>query len=135
MDRHAAATLAPGARTFELAHGPDHVHAIQQSHARCRALGLTEDAVPELNPLTAYGTRVMREPHQRLLEQYAPPSIVVTEDHDVLHVSGRAGRYLRVCVRWSRDERDRILPHGQVVHVLAQPLEEADHGDAPAVAV
>lgn len=72
MDRHAAATLAPGARTFELAHGPDHVHAIQQSHARCRALGLTEDAVPELNPLTAYGTRVMREPHQRLLEHATP---------------------------------------------------------------
>jgi transcriptional regulator of acetoin/glycerol metabolism len=72
MDRHAAATLAPGARTFELAHGPDHVHAIQQSHARCRALGLTEDAVPELNPLTAYGARVMREPHQRLLEHATP---------------------------------------------------------------
>ena len=34
--------------------------------------------------------------HQRLLEQYAPPSIVVTEEHSVVHVSERAGRYLQV---------------------------------------
>ncbi len=72
MDRHAAATLAPSARPFELAHGPEHGSAIQQSHERCRALGLTEDAVPELHPLSAYGTRLMREPHQRLLEHATP---------------------------------------------------------------
>ena len=72
MDRHAAATLAPSARTFELAHGPEHAYAIQQSHERCRALGLTEDAVPELHPLSAYGTRLMREQHQRLLEHATP---------------------------------------------------------------
>ena len=34
--------------------------------------------------------------HQQLLEQYAPPSLVVTEDHQVVHVSNRAGRYLHV---------------------------------------
>lgn len=72
MDRHAAAALAPGARTFDLAVGPEHVHTIQQSHDRCRALGLTEDSVPELHPLSAYGTRLMREPHQRLLEHATP---------------------------------------------------------------
>jgi transcriptional regulator of acetoin/glycerol metabolism len=72
MDRHAAATLAPGARPFPLAQGPAHVHAIQQSHERCRALGLTEDCVPELHPLSAYGARLMREPHQRLLEHATP---------------------------------------------------------------
>jgi transcriptional regulator of acetoin/glycerol metabolism len=72
MDRHPAATLASGARPYELARAPDHVHAIEQSHARCRAMGLAEDAVPELHPLSAYGTRLMREPHQRLLEQATP---------------------------------------------------------------
>ncbi|HXW07996.1 MAG TPA: chemotaxis protein CheB [Vicinamibacterales bacterium] len=35
------------------------------------------------------------ELHQRLLEQYAPPSIVVNEEYDVVHVSDRAGVYLR----------------------------------------
>ena len=36
------------------------------------------------------------ELHQRLLEQYAPPSLVVTDDLRVVHVSERAGRYLHV---------------------------------------
>jgi two-component system CheB/CheR fusion protein len=34
--------------------------------------------------------------HQQLLEQYAPPSIVVNEEYDILHISERAGRYLHV---------------------------------------
>jgi two-component system CheB/CheR fusion protein len=33
--------------------------------------------------------------HQRLLEQYAPPSIVVNEEHDIMHLSEHAGRYLQ----------------------------------------
>jgi two-component system CheB/CheR fusion protein len=36
------------------------------------------------------------ELHQQLLEQYAPPSLVVNEDHDIVHLSERAGKYLRV---------------------------------------
>lgn len=34
--------------------------------------------------------------HQQLLEQYAPPSIVVNEEYDIVHVSERAGRYLQI---------------------------------------
>ncbi len=34
--------------------------------------------------------------HQRLLEQFAPPSIVVNENYDILHLSERAGQYLEV---------------------------------------
>ena len=33
--------------------------------------------------------------HQRMLEQYAPPSIIVNEQHDIVHLSDRAGRYLQ----------------------------------------
>ena len=36
------------------------------------------------------------ELHQRLLEQYAPPSVVVNERFDIVHVSDRAGRYLQI---------------------------------------
>ncbi|HEY0821672.1 MAG TPA: GAF domain-containing protein, partial [Rhizobacter sp.] len=72
MDRHAAAAFAPGARAFDLAIGPEHTHTIQQSHERCRALGLSEGSVPELHPLSAYGARQMREQHQRLLEHATP---------------------------------------------------------------
>ena len=34
--------------------------------------------------------------HQRLLEQYAPPSLVATEDLKVVHLSDTVGRYLQV---------------------------------------
>ncbi len=34
--------------------------------------------------------------HQRLLEEYAPPSIIVNEDYDIVHLTQRAGRYLRM---------------------------------------
>lgn len=34
--------------------------------------------------------------HQQLLEQYAPPSLVVNEDYDVVHLSERAGKYLQI---------------------------------------
>ena len=34
--------------------------------------------------------------HQQLLEQYAPPSIIVNEEYDILHISDQAGRYLQV---------------------------------------
>jgi two-component system CheB/CheR fusion protein len=34
--------------------------------------------------------------HQRLLEQYAPPSVVVNEDYDILHLSERAGQYMQM---------------------------------------
>ena len=33
--------------------------------------------------------------HQRLLEEYAPPSVIVNEEHDIVHLSERAGRYLQ----------------------------------------
>ena len=36
------------------------------------------------------------ELHQRLLEQYAPPSVVITEEHNIVHLSERAGRFLQV---------------------------------------
>ncbi|MGI4742656.1 MAG: CheR family methyltransferase [Janthinobacterium lividum] len=34
------------------------------------------------------------ELHQQLLEQYAPPSLVVNEDYDILHMSERVGSFL-----------------------------------------
>ncbi|MEA2174017.1 MAG: two-component system, chemotaxis family, CheB/CheR fusion protein [Blastocatellia bacterium] len=34
--------------------------------------------------------------HQRLLEQYAPPSVIVNEEFDIMHLSERAGRYMQV---------------------------------------
>ncbi len=36
------------------------------------------------------------ELHQRLLERYAPPSVVINEDCDILHMSESAGRYMEL---------------------------------------
>ena len=36
------------------------------------------------------------ELHRTLLEHYAPPSVLVNETHDLVHVSDTAGRFLRV---------------------------------------
>jgi two-component system CheB/CheR fusion protein len=33
--------------------------------------------------------------HEELLEQYAPPSVLIDENHEIVHLSPRAGRYLR----------------------------------------
>jgi two-component system, chemotaxis family, CheB/CheR fusion protein len=34
--------------------------------------------------------------HQQLLEQYAPPSLVVNDEYDIVHISERAGQYLQI---------------------------------------
>ncbi|UCJ06269.1 hypothetical protein KTO58_21735 [Chitinophaga pendula] len=38
----------------------------------------------------------MNDLHQRLLEEYAPPSMVLNEEYEILHLSERAGRYLQI---------------------------------------
>jgi two-component system CheB/CheR fusion protein len=34
--------------------------------------------------------------HQRLLEQFAPPSVVITEEHNIVHMSERVGQYMQI---------------------------------------
>ncbi|HEX4899937.1 MAG TPA: CheR family methyltransferase, partial [Pyrinomonadaceae bacterium] len=34
--------------------------------------------------------------HQRLLEQYAPPSIIINQEYDIVHLSERAGQFLQI---------------------------------------
>ena len=36
------------------------------------------------------------ELHQRLLEQYAPPSLVITDEHNIVHLSEGASRFLQI---------------------------------------
>ncbi|HEX8847221.1 MAG TPA: CheR family methyltransferase [Pyrinomonadaceae bacterium] len=49
------------------------------------------EATPAIRkPAASYG-----EIHQILVEQLAPPSVLVNEAHDIVHVSESAGRYLR----------------------------------------
>ena len=53
--------------------------------------------------------------HHRLLEEYAPPSLIVTEDHTLVHMSSRAGRYLQMPAgEPSRDVLKLIRPELRV---------------------
>ena len=51
----------------------------------------TETAKMPTTERISYG-----ELHGRILEQFAPPSIVVNEDYDIVHVSPNAGRFLEI---------------------------------------
>lgn len=51
--------------------------------------GSASESESRATPRPSFG-----ELHQQLLEQYAPPSIIVNEDYDILHSTSRAGRYL-----------------------------------------
>jgi two-component system CheB/CheR fusion protein len=47
-------------------------------------------------PAAPWGRLLPADVHQRLLERYAPPSLIVTEQHTIIHASERAGRYLYI---------------------------------------
>ena len=49
--------------------------------------------VKEMRPTTVSSYSVL---HQRLLERYAPPSVVVNEDYEIVHMSETAGRYMEI---------------------------------------
>jgi two-component system CheB/CheR fusion protein len=64
------------------------------------ALGPSIAPVRPLPPSVDRGGETLRarvsmaDLHQRLLEAYAPPSLVVNEAHEIVHLSPRAGQYM-----------------------------------------
>ena len=65
-----------------------------------RAFRFTENATLEQaqqnKQLAALERISFGELHQQLLEQYAPPSVVVNEEYDIVHLSERAGRFMQI---------------------------------------
>ena len=57
--------------------------------ARPRASGESDIGPVKLAEPFAYGTL-----HQRMVERYAPPSLLITPDNKLVHLSEHAGRYL-----------------------------------------
>jgi two-component system CheB/CheR fusion protein len=45
--------------------------------------------------LASSGKVMYAEVHRRVLEQYAPPSVIVNHNSDIVHMSDQAGRFLR----------------------------------------
>jgi len=76
---------------------------------------LPPPAIPQLQPPAIESGVTERmlpaDLHLRLLEQYAPPSLIVTDEHHVVHMSEEVGRYLRVRGgELSRDLLALVLP-------------------------
>jgi two-component system, chemotaxis family, CheB/CheR fusion protein len=77
----------PVARTMAMpAPVPLTVAVDLRSHGPAAAEHRSDTRLPRFAPLDL---------HQRLLEQYAPPSLVVDEQHNIVHLTERAGRYLQ----------------------------------------
>ena len=67
--------------------------------------------------------------HQRLLEQYAPPSLIIDERYDILHLSERAGKYLQLAGEPSKNLLKLIRPELRLN--LSNVLFEAVERNAP----
>ncbi len=52
-------------------------------------------APPFVPPLPSQERAALTDLHFRLVERYAPPSVVVNEQHDIVHLSAHAGRFLQ----------------------------------------
>ena len=90
-------------------------NVFQSRQASRRAVPMTENSVPSLFGLKSplqFDDTLEKMPHrqkaraqerlsfgdlhQRLLEQYAPPSLIVNENYEVVHLTEKAGSYLQV---------------------------------------
>jgi two-component system, chemotaxis family, CheB/CheR fusion protein len=60
------------------------------------SLGLTVDKKKKPHEYQALERLSYGDLHQRLLEQYGPPSLIVNEHYDIVHLSNRAGLYLQL---------------------------------------
>ncbi len=85
---------------FELIDAGAHIYQVRMAAVRRQLARGGMDAVPQLSANPVPGARPTEHVppvnlHLRLLEQFAPPSIVVTDDHLVVHISDTAAAFLR----------------------------------------
>ncbi len=68
--------------------------------------------------------------HQRILEEYAPPSILINQEFEILHISESAGRYLQINGgELSQNVLKLILPELRIE--LHSALSQAIHNKIP----
>jgi two-component system, chemotaxis family, CheB/CheR fusion protein len=90
-------------------------------------------AEPPVHPgRTAPATErtIPAEVHQRLLEEYAAPSLLVDADHDVVHLSDRAAKYLRFAGGTPSHSLWDVI-HPDLLMDLRSALSQAEHHRKP----
>jgi two-component system CheB/CheR fusion protein len=81
---------------------------------------------PRLLDMPARRTAPPAEVHRRALAQFAPPSVIVDTDHNIVHMSGHATRFMRmVGGEPSRDILALVLPELRID--LRSALYEVQH--------
>jgi two-component system, chemotaxis family, CheB/CheR fusion protein len=82
----------------------DKKHRIYRARAQARALrstmftsfgGTVRRSTEDARSTPANRPFSFAEIHQRVLSQYAPPSVIVNHESNIVHMSDRAGRFLR----------------------------------------
>ena len=86
QSRQAAARIA-----YPVPDAPPHISFVEQKTLPVNVAGVSQEQENRLLERISFG-----DLHQQLLEQYAAPSIVVNENYDIVHLSERARRFLRV---------------------------------------
>ncbi len=71
--------------------------------------------ISESNVNQREGDLSFRELHFKLVEQFSPPSVMINENYDILHLSESAGRFLRVT------GGNPTLNLGKIVHPALRP--------------
>jgi two-component system CheB/CheR fusion protein len=87
--------------------------------------------LPEPRTLVSTARRLAppAEVHRRALAQFAPPSVIVDTDHNIVHMSGHAARYMRmVGGEPSRDILTLVLPELRID--LRSALYQVQHTGA-----
>ena len=70
------------------------------------------------------------ELHLRLLEELAPPSVLVDVEHDIVHLSSRAGRYLQYGAGEPSRNLLRLVPIGLRIELRAALYQAAQTGQS-----
>ncbi|MBB3343612.1 chemotaxis protein CheB [Luteimonas sp. RC10] len=89
------------AQYFEVVDKRNRIFRARAQARGTRPLAMPPSRVVEAGPLQEAPPRTRRKEfsfadvHQRVLEAYAPPSLIVDADSNILHMSPGAGRYLR----------------------------------------
>jgi two-component system CheB/CheR fusion protein len=112
--------------------GDSHIYESRTATSRVVVPHVAADRqLPQVIPARLVETRAPErispaDLHQRVLEQYAPPSVIITEEHKTVHLSDRVGRYFQV--RGGEPSRDLLqLARAELRPDLRSALYQAAH--------
>jgi two-component system CheB/CheR fusion protein len=123
----------------------DKTHRIYQQQPRAR-VGMLMSSLPTLTPVrlptdvsAVAGRRLVSygELHQSLLEHYAPPSVVVDDRYEIVHLSENAGRFLQLGGGEPSMNLLRVVPESlryelrSALDRALQTMRTVEHRDVP----